>query len=311
MKSPIDPFLKKQGTLILDGGLATELEARGYNLSDSLWSARLLADAPQAIKEVHLDYLEAGADCIISASYQATIQGFLSKGFTENESVTLLQRSVLLAQEARDEFWSNPANHERRLRPLVAASVGPYGAYLADGSEYRGNYALDEEALVDFHRRRWQLLVDCAPDLMACETIPSIVEASVLQRLLEETPGISAWISFCCQDGQHIGDGTPLVDCIAPLDRVPEVVAVGINCTAPRFIRELVREARRATQKPIIVYPNSGETYDAEGKRWIGHSIPEDFAEQSRSWRLAGATLLGGCCRTGPKHIRHLRAATF
>ena len=308
MQNPIGPFLQDQGSLIIDGGFATELEARGFDLSDALWSARLLHDAPRAIKDVHLDYMAAGADCIISASYQATIRGFVRQGFDEPQAADLLKKSVGIAKEARDDFWSQPANRAGRLRPLVAASVGPYGAFLADGSEYRGDYDLSEDELLAFHRPRWHLLVGCAPDLMACETIPSAVEARALARLLQETPETPAWISFSCRDERHISDGALLADVVALLDEIPQIVALGVNCTAPRFVTQLLQRARRATQKPLLVYPNSGERYDARRRRWTGLSVPDEFAAQSRAWRAAGATLLGGCCRTAPQHIAQLRS---
>ncbi|MFW6096793.1 MAG: homocysteine S-methyltransferase [Chloroflexota bacterium] len=309
IENPLAPFLEQQPSLILDGGLATELERRGFDLDDPLWSARLLSRAPEAIKAVHLDYLAAGADCIITASYQATIPGFRSKGYSAQEARTLIRRAVLIAREARDEFWSQPQNRRNRLRPLVAASVGPYGAFLADGSEYRGDYSRSEDELYAFHRPRWRLLVDCEPDILACETIPSAIEALALARLLIETPEMPAWVSFSCRDGRHINDGAPLADVVKFLTDIPTVVALGINCTPPRFIPDLVREARRATDKPIVVYPNSGEVYDVKERRWTGLSIPDDFAEQSRAWREAGATLIGGCCRTGPDHISQIRRA--
>ena len=305
---PIRPFFDAQAFLVVDGGLATELEARGFDLSDDLWSARLLRDAPEAILQVHRDYLEAGADCIISASYQATVPGFMTHGLSEAEAEALIERSVALARQARDAFWAVEGNRAGRLRPLVAASVGPYGAYLADGSEYTGDYDLDEAELVTFHRRRWHLLVAAGPDLLACETIPSFAEARALARLLPETPQMAAWFSFSCRDGQHVSDGTLLVDALSVLEPLPQVVAVGVNCTPPRFISELVRVARRVTAKPIVVYPNSGERYDVVNKRWQGLSVPERFGEQGEVWRAAGASLLGGCCRTRPGHIRQLRA---
>lgn len=309
LENPLAPFLEQQSSLILDGGLASELERRGFDLDDPLWSARLLSQAPEAIKAVHRDYLAAGADCIITASYQATIPGFRRKGFSEGEAHALIRRAVLVAREARDEFWSIPENRKNRLRPLVAASVGPYGAFLADGSEYRGDYDLDEDELFAFHRSRWRLLVDCAPDILACETIPSAIETRALARLLKETPEMPAWVSFSCRDGRHISDGTPLVDVVSLVSDTPTVIALGINCTPPRFIPHLVREVRRATDKPIVVYPNSGEDYDVNERRWTGLSIPDDFAEQSRAWREEGATLIGGCCRTAPAHISQIRRA--
>ena len=309
MIDPLQPFLEAHGVLLLDGGLATELEARGHDLGDGLWSARLLRDAPEAIRRLHLDYLHAGADCLISASYQATIPGFVRQGMTVDEAVTLIARSVTLAHEAVHHFWSEPANRQGRLRPLVAASVGPYGAFLADGSEYSGQYTLGEEELLAFHRRRWHILAERQPDLIACETIPSAPEARALARLLAETPHMPAWFSFSCRDDRHISDGTPLVEALAPLADLPQVVAVGINCTAPRYIPALLEAARRATQKAIVVYPNSGESYDVQQRAWCGEFDPADFAQESLRWRAAGAALLGGCCRIGPAHIRRMRAA--
>ncbi|MDT8305017.1 MAG: homocysteine S-methyltransferase [Anaerolineae bacterium] len=305
--NPLTPFLERQGMLILDGGLATLLEQRGHDLGDHLWSARLLRDDPQAIRAAHLDYLEAGADCIITASYQGTIAGFERLGMLRERARELLQLAVRLAQEARDTFWRQVEAETARLRPLVAASVGPYGAYLADGSEYSGAYGLDEDALVAFHRERWHLLAGAGPDLMACETIPSGMEAKALAVLIPETPAMPAWVSFSCRDEADLNDGTPLVEATARVAALPQVVAIGINCTAPRFIPSLIRAARSVTDKPILVYPNSGETYDANRRIWVGESEPERFGALSESWRAAGARLIGGCCRTGPEHVRAIR----
>lgn len=306
MKNPIQPFLDFQNALILDGGLATELEARGCDLSDKLWSARLLLDNPDLIRQVHLDYYWAGADCCISASYQATIAGFMGRGLSETEAVDLLRLSVRLVEEARNQFWSIPAHRTGRLRPIVAASVGPYGAALADGSEYTGDYDLDEDELVDWHRQRWHILAESGADILACETIPSHSESRALARLAAETPQMPVWVSFSCRDGKHINDGIPIADCAAHLDGVKQVVAVGINCTPPSYIPSLIREVRGVTQKPIVVYPNSGEVYDPVHKIWLGQSVPSEFGTFSREWRKEGAALIGGCCRTTPAHIRQV-----
>ena len=310
------PILVRQGTVILDGGLATELERRGYDLADPLWSARLLLEEPEAIAQVHRDYLWAGADVLITASYQATIAGFMGRGLSEGESVALLQSAVLLAQGVRDEFWVAYQQNEDsggghgRVHPLIAASIGPYAAYLADGSEYTGQYDLDEEGLYAFHRRRWQHLLDTQPDLLACETIPNAAEARALARLLAETPGVSAWFSFTCRNGREISDGTPLAELASYLDGLTairgRVTAVGVNCTAPRFIPELIRELQSVTDLPIIVYPNSGEEYDPMAKVWRGQSVAEEYGTHGREWRKQGAAVIGGCCRTRPAHIRAL-----
>jgi homocysteine S-methyltransferase len=311
---PIRPFLTHQSSLILDGGLATHLETLGCDLSDELWSARLLFDNPDIIKQAHRDYFWAGADCAITASYQATIPGMMARGFSKADSVMLLQRSVELAMAARDEFWAVPENRTQRMKPIVAASVGPYGAFLADGSEYTGDYDLDEAALVAWHRPRWHILANTKADLLACETIPSFTETRALLQLVDEveTPALSdaevaVYFSFSCRDGVHIHDGTPLAKCAAHVAQHPRVVAVGINCTAPRFVPSLIEIVRKTTNKPIVVYPNSGETYDVENKCWLGESDPSEFGTISREWRKLGAALIGGCCRTDPNHIRQIR----
>lgn len=306
MVEPIKPFLVHQDALILDGGLATELEVLGCDLSDALWSARLLMDDPDLIRQVHLSYFNAGADCAISASYQASIPGFMAKGVSRTRSEELIRLSVRLAIEARDEFWDNELNRHGRLRPIVAASVGPYGAFLADGSEYSGQYRLDEQELYEWHRERWHLLSDGGADLLACETIPSYQEMRALCRLLDETPGTPAWFSFSCRDGERINDGTNLANCARSLAGRSQVVAIGINCTPPRYVTSLIRHIRQVTDKPLVVYPNSGETYDAENKRWVGESNASEFGTFSREWRKEGAALIGGCCRTGPDHIRQI-----
>jgi homocysteine S-methyltransferase len=306
MPNPITPFLQKQGALILDGGLATELERRGADLSDSLWSARLLRDDPDLIRQVHLDYYWAGADCCTSASYQATIPGFMRRGMTADQARELLHLSVQLVSEARDAFWSVESGRAGRLRPIVAASVGPYGAYLADGSEYTGAYDLGEAGLLEFHYERWALLAGSGADILACETIPSFAEARALARLLEETLGIYAWFSFSCRDGVRISDGTPIAECASYLSVSERVVAIGVNCTPPRFIPDLIRAVAAVTDKPIVVYPNSGETYDPVAKHWLGESVPSEFGTYSREWRKLGAGLIGGCCRTTPAHIRQI-----
>lgn len=304
---PIQLFLEQQGYLIVDGGLASELEHSGFDLNDPLWSARLLLESPEAIAEVHRSYLDAGADCIISASYQATIEGFLARGVSEREAEGMIRLAVELAVDARDQFWSEVARNEGRLKPLVAASVGPYGAFLANGAEFTGDYDLDEGGLLEFHRRRWELLCSTDADLLACETIPSAAESRALAHLLSDTPGRSAWFSFSCRDGTHISDGTPIAQCAHDLASIPGVAAVGVNCTSPVYIASLVGEIRRQTTLPIVVYPNSGEVWNAESKRWSGPADSREFALASRGWYEVGARLLGGCCRTRPQDIRLVR----
>jgi homocysteine S-methyltransferase len=304
---PLSRILAQQGFLVLDGGLATELEARGADLGDELWSAKVLVDDQALIKQVYRDYLAAGADCIVSASYQATIPGMMRHGLSESDAVALLERSVELALEARRVFWGEPANRAGRCEPLVVASIGPYGAYLANGAEYTGDYDLDEAGLYEFHRRRWHVLARTGADVIACETVPSRIEARAIVRLLQEVPNCSAWISFNCRDQAHIADGTPLAEAVRELNQVEQVVAIGVNCTPPSIVSGLIRCLSGATNKIIVVYPNSGEGWDAERKVWTGLAEPVDFGKLAGEWKALGASCIGGCCRTGPNHIRVIR----
>jgi len=311
MANKIDVFIEKHGMLVLDGGLATELEARGISLDTHLWSAQLLLENPGAIRDVHLSYLEAGADCIITASYQASVPGFVSYGLSEQEAKNLLSKSITLADEARDRYLECSTGREpERARPLVAASIGPYGAYLADGGEYRGNYGISDDELRAFHESRWEILAASPADILACETIPSFQEAEVLLGLLRQTPGVYAWVSFSCRDGEHISDGTPITECAALLKDCEQVAAVGVNCTPPKYISSLIERIRTAAPgKPIAVYPNSGELYDVETRAWIGTSNPLNSGTAAVEWYRSGARLIGGCCRMGPNHIKAMREA--
>lgn len=288
---------------VLDGGLATELAARGHDLSDALWSARLLQDAPQAIEAVHLDYFDAGADVAITASYQASFEGFAARGFSRGETEQLLQRSVTLARAARDTARAKGMGATRTL--LVAASVGPYGAILHDGSEYRGDYGLSEPALAQFHAPRIAALLEAAPDLLACETIPSLVEARAIVHALRDHPAARAWVTFTCRDALHTAAGDSIAECARALDAEPQVVAIGVNCVAPALVTSLITAIRSRTDKPIVVYPNSGEVWDAHRRCWDGTATR--FTAHVDEWIDAGAEWLGGCCRTTPADISLLR----
>jgi homocysteine S-methyltransferase len=303
----LEGFLTIQGFVILDGGLATELEASGCDLDNDLWSARILIESPEEIKKVHLAYLEAGADCIVTASYQATIQGFSAHGFSADQAKALLLRAVGVATEARDTFWSRSENRHGRLRPLIAASIGPYGAYLADGSEFRGDYDLSATQLYDFHRPRWEILAASGADLLACETIPSAAEARALARLIAETPDREAWISFTCPTASQISDGSDLRPIVADLSTLENVAAVGINCTAPKLVPALIETLSESSNKPIVVYPNSGEIWDQASRQWLPGDPELDLAEEALAWHRRGANLIGGCCRTTPEYISQLR----
>ncbi|MEU4403403.1 homocysteine S-methyltransferase [Streptosporangium sp. NPDC023963] len=280
--------------VILDGGLATHLEELGADLRDDLWSAKLLLENPSVIRQAHLDYFAAGAEVAITASYQASIPAFVRRGLSAAEAEDLILLSVHLAAQARDAHGSG----------TVAASVGPYGAYLSNGAEYTGDYDLDEDGLTDWHRDRWHILADSEADLMACETIPSYTEARALRRLLAETPEMRAWVSFSCRDGEHINDGTPLKMAAGLFTGNPQVIAIGVNCTAPRHVLSLISQIKG---KPTMVYPNSGEVWDSANRRWLGLADPVEFGEAAAGWTAAGSAFVGGCCRTTPEHIRQIR----
>jgi len=303
--NPIDSILHRFPTMVLDGAFATELEKRECDLKDPLWSAKILLEEPALIGEVHLDYFSAGADCAITASYQATYEGFAARGMSETGAGNLIRQAVKIAQETRDNFWAGVADKTTRPRPLVAASVGPYGAFLADGSEYRGDYNLDEEQLMAFHRRRLQTLISAEPDLLACETLPCFAEARALTRLLLEHPNSYAWISFTAKDGLHTRNGEKVCDCARWLDNYKQIAAIGINCTEPQHVSSLIREIKMGTSKPIIVYPNSGEQYDPIKKCWFADGTSH-FSSLAKGWFEDGAQIIGGCCRTDPEDIREI-----
>jgi len=308
MHDPITDFLGRRHLLVLDGALANELERRGADLRDPLWSAKYLIERPDIIRGVHYDYFCAGADVATTATYQASFEGFARRGIGRERAAELMRGAVALATAARDEFWAVESNRVGRLRPLVAASIGPYGAMLADGSEYRGHYAATNGALEDFHRPRLAVLTDCGADVLACETIPCLREALVLARLLREFPTLSAWVSFSCRDGSHNCEGEDMADCVAQLGAYPQIVAVGVNCSRPEFMTPLLRRMRGHTDRALLVYPNSGESYDPQSKQWSGAAETTRFGHQARAWYAEGARLIGGCCRTGPQDIRDVRS---
>ncbi len=308
MNNPISNILKQHSIVVLDGALATELERRGADLNDPLWSAKILLERPELIKQVHLDYFRAGADCATTASYQATIAGLMQRGLTREQSLRVIQQSVMIARDARDEFWGDENDALNRPYPFIVASIGPYGAFLHDGSEYRGDYTLNENELIEFHRERMSVLIDAGADMLACETIPCLLEARALAKLLTEFPNTCAWFTFAARDEMHISHGETIVECAALLNANPQVAAIGVNCTSPRYINGLIRNLYNATQKPIIVYPNSGEIFDAAHNQWLGETSCDAFGMQARGWYANGARVIGGCCRTTPDHINQVVA---
>jgi len=286
--------------VVIDGGLATQCEAMGCNIDGNLWSGVLLRNDPQSIVAANRAYLDAGARIVTTASYQASRHGFMQAGATAEEADRLIRSSVTLARQARDEFVRDNPGAET---PLVAASIGPYGAVLHDGSEYTGDYDIPVDELREFHRERLELLDTSDVDLLACETIPNAVEAFVLCEILREAHN-PAWISFSCRDATHLVDGTPLAEVAGLFAEHPRVLAVGANCVPPDIVVPLIATLRKAAPgKSIAVYPNSGEAYCVENNTWLGTATPLQCEHAAAEWIAAGATIVGGCCRIGPGQI--------
>ncbi|MGH4024120.1 MAG: homocysteine S-methyltransferase [Pseudonocardiaceae bacterium] len=282
--------------MVLDGGLATELEARGYDLSDELWSARLLMDAPEEIVAAHVAFFAAGAQIATTASYQASFAGFRARGIDRDDAARLLRRSVELAKAARDQA---PESNQARW---VAASAGPYGATLADGSEYRGRYGLSVRELIAFHRPRLDVLASAEPDVIALETVPDVDEGIALVTATADL-GVPAWLAYTISGGRTRA-GQPLADAFAVAADAEHILAVGVNCCAPAEVPFAIATAREVIGKPVVVYPNSGAGWNAEQRRWTGPSL--FLPEQAREWSVAGARIIGGCCRVRPADIATL-----
>lgn len=285
------------GPVVLDGGLGTLLESRGHDLSSALWSARLLVEDPAAIRRAHAEYFAAGARVAISSSYQVSYTGLDAAGFSRREVDVLLARSVELAGQAREQSALSPEE------AWVAASVGPYGASRADGSEYTGDYDLDAAQLREWHRPRLQTLAAAAPDVIAVETIPSLAELEAVARELDGI-GIPAWVSLTIADGR-LRSGESLSDAFEIAMDVPEVVAVGVNCCDAAQVAGAL--ARVGSRSAGVVYPNSGERWDAEARRWTGDASA--IPALAGGWVADGARLVGGCCRVGPDQIAEIARA--
>jgi homocysteine S-methyltransferase len=283
-----------EGPVVLDGGLSNQLNDQGCDLTDELWSARLLADAPEQIEAAHAAYVRAGARVLITSSYQATYEGFGKRGISRDETSALLRRSVELARQAaggRTDVW-------------VAASVGPYGAMLADGSEYRGRYGLSVKELEAFHRPRIEALAEAGPDVLALETVPDTDEAEALLRAVEGI-GVPVWLTYTI-DGDTTRAGQPLEEAFGLAAGADNVIAVGVNCCIPQDADRAVAVAAEASGKPVAVYPNSGEDWDATARHWRGGATFDPA--RVGLWEKDGARLIGGCCRVGPREIAELSA---
>lgn len=310
MRDLISENLENRSGIVIDGAMATELEKMGVQTNNELWSATALIENPEAIKAVHKSYFQAGADIAITNTYQANIKEFMKIGLSEAESRQLIIKAVKLADQARTEYYRDLPKNERQIRaphPLIAGSVGPYGAYLADGSEYRGDYSLSQKEFQDFHRSRMELLDQAGVDLFAMETQPNFAETKALVNLLvNEFPQQHAWLSFSINDPQTLCDGTLLSEAVEYYNDVEQVSAIGVNCTTMENIEATVKNIRAVTTKPIIVYPNNGDIYDPETKTWTKNESADTFGQLVPAWLQAGANLIGGCCRTTPQDIQEI-----
>lgn len=306
MRVNFEAWLKETGLFVVDGSMSTALEQMGANLNCSLWTATALIRTPEMVKKVHMDYFKAGADCGITCSYQATIQGLTENGYSPEEAKNLIEKSVKIFQSAREMWWEEEGKAMKRAWPLCLAGIGPYGAYLADGSEYRGKYSVSDDELRDFHRERIQILWDAGADLLLFETQPSLSEALIEAEIAE---GMNAdyIVSFSCADGQKTFEGQPVRLCAEKLSQGhPHLRMLGINCTNPDYVCSLIYELRKSTSLPIIVYPNSGETYDPKTKTWNGQNSCKSFEDYALSYFKAGAVAVGGCCTTVTSHIEQV-----
>ncbi len=333
-RNKLSEHLSQHAPVILDGALATYLESLGADISGSLWSAEILLQQPLLIKQTHLDYFRAGAQVAITASYQASTPGLIKHfGMNEAHAKAIIKKSVKLAKEARDDYVVETmtklttkdqenieaggvdiAEHEASIRNrlFIAGSVGPYGAFLADGSEYRGDYAVAKEDMKAFHRGRIEALIEADVDVLACETIPSKAEVEALLELLTTEFGdTEAWFSFTLRDSQHISDGTPLSKIAALFDGVDQVVALGVNCVSDDVVLGALKVLQPLRKRgTLLVYPNSGEQWNAHAREWEGERTKgSDLATKTKAWWDAGAGLIGGCCRTTPEDIRVMRQA--
>jgi len=289
--------------LILDGGLSNVLESFGCDLNQELWSAKMLIDQPELIKRAHLAYLEAGAQCITSSSYQATLSGFERIGLNRSDATKMMIKSIELADEARSVFIKKNNQSESIF---LAASIGPYGAFLADGSEYRGDYRISDIELREFHAEKIRILESTNVDFLAFETIPSLQEIQILSELISQSKK-QCWISFSCRDSEFLNDGSKIIDALKICTSTNNLFALGVNCTAPKYISSIVKKIRPLVQaKKIIIYPNSGEIYLPESKSWKGISDPDIFQKMASEWLDLGVDIIGGCCRIGPDHITKL-----
>lgn len=294
--------LLNQKALVLDGAMSTPLEHAGVKTNNDLWTATALIEDPQKVYQVHMDYFKAGADMVITDTYQANLEAFKKHGLTDTQGRSLIRKAVKLAKSARDAFEEETGKHN-----YVAGTIGPYGAYLADGSEYRGDYELTKEEYRNFHKPRLEELVNAGVDVLAVETQPKLEEVQVLLDMIKEDyPTYPVYVSFSLQDAYTISEGTPLAKAIHALEENDQIFAIGFNCVPLDITEQAVKNMREITDKPIIIYPNSGATYDPTTKTWSDPKEGPTFKELIPSWYEAGANIIGGCCTTMPSDIENV-----
>ena len=286
--------------VVLDGAMSTPLERLGADTNNDLWTAKALIDNEELVYEVHKMYFEAGADLIITDTYQANVQAFEKVGYSEKEARNLIKKAVKIAQKARDDYENKTGKHN-----YIAGTIGPYGAYLANGSEYRGDYELSVEEYQQFHLPRIEELVNAEVDILAIETQPKLDEVlAILELLKEKYPQQKVYVSYTLSDDDTISDGTPLPRAIHALEDYSQVIAVGINCVKLELVEPALKNMKEITDKHLIVYPNSSAVYNPKSKTWSQTKTSATFEELIPNWYEAGARIIGGCCTTGPKEIK-------
>ncbi|QCQ04577.1 homocysteine S-methyltransferase [Ligilactobacillus animalis] len=287
---------------VLDGSLAAALEEQGVKNESELWTAQALSANIEAVYDAHYSYLAAGAQMILTDTYQANLQAFEKAGHSKQQAENLVGMAVLVAQKARDDYEEQTGKHA-----LVAASIGPYGAYLADGSEYRGDYLLNDAQYLNFHLPRLTAILAQGPDCLALETQPKLSEPLALLRWLEKNvPQMPVYVAFTLRDETTLSDGTKLKRAVAAISKFEQVFAIGVNCIAPEIVSGALKVIRQATTKKIIVYPNLGAKYDPETKQWAKSEQQLDFTQLAEKWHQAGASIIGGCCMTTSPQISQI-----
>ncbi|MCR4690042.1 MAG: homocysteine S-methyltransferase [Lachnospiraceae bacterium] len=315
----IKSTIEQYGILILDGGVGSEVERRGFEVKDKLWSAKALAERPELLEQVHYDYFKAGADVGITATYQASLAGFTENGYSAADAEKYIRRAVQIVKSARDRLYNELSREEKSVRPypLVVGSLGPYAAYFADGSEYVGySEKIGSEEFRVFHKSRIEWLLSEGVDALVIETTPSAREPlAVLDYLKKEHPDVPVWVSFNARSKDRVSDGEPIKDAAKAIDGYEQVEAIGVNCVEPKYVSSLISEIKSVTDKEIVVYPNVGLHYDEDSVRWKWKHISAEenerektFSVRAKQWHEEGANLIGGCCNSTPDDIRAIAA---